>query len=240
MRTCSATISECGPVRAVNADAVVTDDTNGFYAIADGVGSTPDSVAASRFAVQQAHAGFLALAGNRRHLDLASLVLDVGRQFQEKFAQSSRAIGTTLTVVAIGENSIAHVSVGDSPLFLLAEGRTALLTKFHTMVDQKVIISDFSEMKSLNGSNYLYNTLGRTLPKPIEYDPLECAAPFRALLCTDGFMELTNQSELAALNAQCASVSDFVAVVSRLAANKRLPDNYSAILIEASEVRASA
>jgi serine/threonine protein phosphatase PrpC len=115
----------------------------------------------------------------------------------------------------------------------MADQRIVLLTKYHTMVDQRDIIRDFSEMKSLNGSNYLYNSLGLTLPTPIEYDPIACAAPFRALLCTDGFMELTVQRELGALNARCTTVDEFPRVVADMAKNKRLPDNYSAILIEA-------
>lgn len=229
----SASLSERGPVRVLNADATVCDDKLGFYAVADGVGSTLNSARASAFAVAEAHAQCQILFRKARApIDLGELVREVGRRFQAEFADATPTPSTTLTVAQVCEQSVHYVSVGDSPAFLLDRSGIRLLTKAHTVVDRHRVFADYGEIKSLSGSNLLFNSLGPNPPNPVVYPPGVTAGPSRLVLCTDGFMEIFTQAALAQYSGQAASPDALVRLAREAAAAQRPPDNYSVIVVD--------
>jgi serine/threonine protein phosphatase PrpC len=206
----------------------------GFYAVADGVGSTPGSAAASVFAVQRSHELFLeAVAAQRQaDLDLVALANAVFEDFSTEFAAEPRTPATTLTLLIVGKMTLRYVSMGDSPLFLLEAGRTSLLTRAHTIVDRDRVYSDFTEMKSQPGSNVLANTLGARRPRAIDYADVTLGGDCRLILCTDGMMELFTQNELASLAAPDVSLAAVIDLVRVRARQTSPPDNYTAVIID--------
>ncbi|MBV1686405.1 protein phosphatase 2C domain-containing protein [Novosphingobium sp. G106] len=225
----SAAFSQCGPVRHLNADALLADDAHHFYAIADGIGSRPTSAEASRLAVIEAHQAFLDLRSEFPACGVAALIDRAARRFREHFASEARVPGTTLTVMIIAENALHYASVGDSPVFLLRDGVASLLTKHHTAVDQNQVINDFTALKSQSGSNVLVNTVGRFPPRPISYPPLPIVDRCRALLCTDGLFEIVTQAELGAID---RPAGEMAAVLQARGQRCRVPDNYSVIIVD--------
>lgn len=236
MKFISASISEKGPVRGLNADALLADDTLGFYAIADAIGSNELSVRGSNFAVAQSFEKFIEQKANSvdGQIDLLGLIDSVSAAYQRQFSDQPQSPSTTLTILHRHANCIRYVSVGDSPVFLVSDGHARLLTKHHTIVDRDRVISDFNDLKYQSGSNILFNTIGRIAPRPIMYDDLEIVHPCRVVMCSDGLMEFTKQRNLSEINSKSKDSQAFCRILRNIAKNCSPPDNYTAIIIDIS------
>jgi serine/threonine protein phosphatase PrpC len=234
MRVRSIELSQCGPLRSINADACLTDDLNGFYAVADGVGSTDASARASAFAVQAAHRLFL--AGQRaqpgRQIDLSRMMSDVFDAFHEAFVPEGRIPATTLTIAYVTAQGVHFANLGDSPLFRLDGDGVTLLTREHTLVDRGRVFSNFSEMKSQPGSQYPAHLLNLYRPRPVSYPVVAWGGPCRLLICSDGLMELFEQTELSQVASRDFSLEAFKAEALARAAIQHPPDNFTAVLID--------
>jgi len=231
MKLSTAAYSDQGPVRENNADAVLADAARGFFAVADGVGSQPESAQASRFAVDKALEVYRSLGGR----------LDNAVRPGELFAGVKEAYGsafglhppaTTLTVGYFAGTRFHFFNVGDSPVLLLSGG-ARLLTREHTIVDRLVPIVDFSAMKSILGSNVLFNYLGEPDAFAPAYDPVEIVGPTRLLLCSDGVFDFLSQEDLGILHARAPSPADFVRLVQAAAGAAVPTDNYSLVVVDA-------
>jgi protein phosphatase len=230
MQILAAWYTDQGPVREINADAVLADAGDGFFAIADGVGSEPQSAEASRFAADKAYEIHRSLGGSRGDVRPETLFASVKEAYDSHFGAGAPA--TTLSVGYFAGGRFRFFNVGDSPVLLLGE-RARLLTREHTIVDRHVAIADFSAMKSIRGSNVLFNYLGDPEAHVPEYDAVEIAGPARFLLCSDGVFDFLTQEGLGALHARAASPAEFVRLV-RAAAEAAVPaDNHSLIVIDA-------
>lgn len=242
MRSRSISVSERGPLRVINADACLADDGCGFYAVADGVGSTHASARASAFAVETAHRRYVsdAAGADPERVDLGALAEAVYEDFAAEFGASGRGPSTTLTLLALTARGVRYTSIGDSPIFVVDPGQVLLVTREHTVVDRGRVFSDFTAMKSQPGSNILANAMGLRRPHPIRYPDLEPAAGARLIMCTDGLMELYTQAELVQLAApevDLGAVADCILDRARL---RDPPDNYTALVIELAHGRSNA
>jgi protein phosphatase len=231
MRLSAASYSDCGPVRPLNADALLADAARGFFAVADGVGSEPESAAASRFAVERAHAAYQDLLADRNTISPHELLAQVKREYADAFGDLDPP-ATTLTVGHLAAGRFHYFNVGDSPVLLLA-GSVRLLTREHTIVDRGMVITDFSRMKSVRGSNVIFNYLGSDEAFAPDYEPVEVAARARFLLCTDGVFDFLAQEELDELHTMAETPAQFVAFVRSMAAAALPSDNYSLIVVDA-------
>jgi protein phosphatase len=231
MKLAAASYTDQGPLREINADAVLAETTSGFFAVADGVGSEPESAAASRFAVDKALAIYRALGGGLngavRTGELFAAVKDA-----YGLAFGSEPPATTLTVGYLATGRFHYFNIGDSPVLLLSDG-ARLLTRQHTIVDRLMPIEDFSAMKSIRGSNVLFNYLGEPDAFAPEYEPIEIVGPTRFLLCSDGVFDFLSQNDLGALHRQASSPPDFVRLVQAAAAAAVPSDNHSLIVVDA-------
>jgi serine/threonine-protein phosphatase Stp1 len=229
----SASLSEKGPIRSRNADAILADDRAGFFAIADGVGSLPESAAASSFAVTQARAmyeHFISQQDNEPNLrELFALILDAYRQ---NFRSGIEIPKTTLSLGYLNSSAFHYASIGDSPILLIENDTIRLLTNRHTVVDRFEVFTDFSLMKSFSGSNVLYNSLGLRETLPNTYKPIEIRAPYRLLFASDGIFNFLSQAELLEISQMSAAPQHFVEHVASAARATQPEDNYSLIVVD--------
>ncbi len=229
--------SECGPVRSLNADAVVASDADGFYAVADGVGSVPSSADASQFAATEALNLFRSdISSAHDAPDWERLISRLHELYRNRFGDIARVPATTLTLAVIRSGRLQFTTFGDSPIFLIDRRGIALLSREHTAVDQHRIFSNFSDLKSQGGSNVLVNALGRHRPRPIAYDLIEFREPCRLMISSDGLMDVLSQEELGALSRRAPTAADLrdeILVRGRLC---RPRDNYSGVIIDILDV----
>jgi serine/threonine protein phosphatase PrpC len=117
-------------------------------------------------------------------------------------------------------------------VFLIEDGKVALLSRYHTAIDQNKIISNFSELKSQAGSNIVINSLGATRPRPIAYKAISLAQPCTLLLASDGLMDIVDQDELGQMADACVSAAAICDAILAKASTLSPPDNYSGVLVQ--------
>ena len=237
MHHVSCVFSECGPVRSLNADAVVASDADGFYAVADGVGSVRSSADASQFAAVQAlHLFRSDISNSLETPDWDRLISRLHDLYRDRFGDIVRVPATTLTLAVVRNRHLHFTTFGNSPIFLIDRRGIALLSREHTAVDQHRIFSNFSELKSQGGSNVLVNALGRQQPRPIAYKSIEFREPCRLVISSDGLMDVLSQDELGALSRRAQTGSDLrdeILVRGQLGHPR---DNYSGVIIDILDV----
>jgi PPM family protein phosphatase len=230
--TCSS-LTEKGPIRQRNADAILADERIEFFAVADGVGSRPESAEASTFAVKQALAAYEQSLDSRKYEpNLAELFTSIIHMYNKHFDTYAAVPKTTLSIGYFHNSSFFYSNIGDSPVLLIDQDRITLLTDKHTLVDRFTQFADFSLMKSLSGSNVLYNYLGLSGAVPNIYKPLESTAPFRILLATDGLFDFLSQADLLDISRTNSTPKSYIERVMSAAAGTEPRDNYSLIVID--------
>jgi serine/threonine protein phosphatase PrpC len=145
----SAGISDIGKKRNQNEDALFFDDTMGLYVVADGMGGHLAGEVASRLVVETMRDyiqhqneneqpenpidGDGNLSREAKHL-LSSIRLSNQLVHQASLKNESyRGMGSTVSAVYFTNNTFIVANVGDSPIYLIRNGRITLLSVPHTV-----------------------------------------------------------------------------------------------------------
>jgi len=226
-------ISDIGCVRERNEDAFLADESNGLFAVADGLGGLPGGAEASSLAIRT-------LAEKVRADDIPGIA-----EMEELFEAVNAAvsihgqeidpiigIGTTLTVVQMIQRSFLVGHVGDSAAFLLRDGELQKLTTDHTMEQQ------------------LINAIGPVAPEdmPVEYPhtltscigqealTLECQrhdaqSGDRILLCSDGLSKVLSSARIKRILSKGDDGERICEAFVETARKSGGPDNITAVVI---------
>ncbi|HLG49784.1 MAG TPA: protein phosphatase 2C domain-containing protein [Reyranella sp.] len=168
----------------------LTDDTV-LAVLADGMGGHVGGATASRLAV----GGFVMAIENGRSLAEA---LDAANQaIGTAVAGDSRleSMGSTLVAVVVSAAEVRWISVGDSPLFLLSNGRLERLNADHSMVPQ---IEALVARGIITAEEAAQHPGRHTLREAVMGNPLTLidegrralAAGDQLLVCSDGVLTL--------------------------------------------------
>ena len=186
-----------GP-RAVNADAFVTEEAAGFYAVADGMGDTARSCIIAQMALDAVRELF---TGSWSRSSRAERSIEEARQrilrgvtnahgvIYSPWVPRSRRRGTTFAGVVDCGDHVCVGHVGDSRVYLLraSRGRLALLTRDHTVAGEACGRgASPEEAAELPDARMLTRVIGvrtaiRVEPVVQRWEPGDIA-----LLCTDG------------------------------------------------------
>jgi protein phosphatase len=184
-----------GQVRTANEDAVLVTDT--LAAVADGMGGHRGGAVASASTVEVLGA----VAGSRSVEDLVAAVHRANRKVHETAAEDEdlRGMGTTICAVGLvvheGDERLAVLNVGDSRVYLLADGELTQLTEDHSLVEALVREGRISaeEAEVHPQRNVLTRALGVEAVVVVDAWLLEPCDGDRLLLCSDGlFNELAD------------------------------------------------
>jgi protein phosphatase len=145
-----------GPVREHNEDALLVDDENHVYIIADGMGGHAAGEVASAMAVDTLHRILIGQEDPdetrlvrdveavdqadalRERLRYAMNQASVAIRRESEGRPETRGMGTTLVVLVL-EGDQAHLAhVGDSRAYLYRQNRLVRLTRDHTVVQQEI------------------------------------------------------------------------------------------------------
>ena len=190
-----------GRVRTNNEDAVRGDAAAGLAVLADGMGGLAAGEVASNLAVEVMFdqllkvqsASAAALEAAVQQSDRAIHLAGLARQL---------VMGTTLVVwqrVSTSEALIAHV--GDSRCYRMRGPHTTLLTRDHSVVQQRLEagLITASEAWHAPDRHLITQALGLGEPVVVDVQTVETAADDRFLLCSDGLTDMIEDSELARL-----------------------------------------
>lgn len=184
--------SEVGQVRTLNEDAYLSAD--GLAVVADGMGGHRAGEVASAATVDV----LAGVEGNRSLDDQVRAVHRANREISERSAGDPDLMGMGTTVCVVGlvrredRDEIAVLNVGDSRVYLFADGTLTQLTEDHSLVETLVHEGRLTpeEARDHPQKNVLTRALGVEPLVVVDAWLLEPRDKDRILLCSDG---LTNE-----------------------------------------------
>lgn len=183
---------------------------NGLIAVADGMGGHSAGEIASSMAID------LLLAELRRtHRkskrnsgtgpDLKTVVQHIGgRLHRESMRPNQKGMGTTLTAVALANDSINVAHIGDSRAYLLNNGVLRQLTRDHSWVSDQVAAGLMDPIEAINHPrrNVLTQALGPRQDVEIDSSNVQVEAGDVVIVCSDGLYTLLSDMEIATVVSQ--------------------------------------
>jgi protein phosphatase len=129
--------SDTGRARRENEDSFYA--RSPMFAVADGMGGAQAGEVASQLAVEVLQQG-LPERGGSVEQRLRELVVEANARINalSRTDEQRAGMGTTMTLVYVGEHEISVAHVGDSRLYRLRDGRFERLTDDHTLVEELV------------------------------------------------------------------------------------------------------
>jgi len=198
-----AQLTDCGPVRETNEDAIGSwpCDDGIVFAVADGLGGREGGEIASRLALEILESGLNGSPDKwpvakklRRAIQDANLrIYNMGMTVPEL-----RGMGTTLTATAVVGASLVAAHVGDCRLLRFRDGRLTQLTKDHSWVWDQVQYGLLSpdQARKHPKRHLLTRSLGRELIISIDVISTEVREGDVLLQCSDGVHASLAEDEL--------------------------------------------
>jgi protein phosphatase len=206
--------SDVGLVRERNEDSFLVDDAHSVFAVADGIGGMPGGDTASQSAIAAVRDAIARAAGTPlSHEAIGKLVESAhaavqtaGRDF------GPDGIGTTMTLVHIGDGRARLAHVGDSFALLVRDGKCRALTREHNVENERT--DSFSVAPYPPAYRYaLTRSLGQPGPVEVELIEAELRAGDCLVLATDGLTDLVEPLQIASV---CAAHAEPSAVARTL------------------------
>ncbi|HXV59334.1 MAG TPA: Stp1/IreP family PP2C-type Ser/Thr phosphatase [Vicinamibacteria bacterium] len=214
MRIESRALTDVGRKRPLNEDSYCSNDQEGLYVVADGMGGHAHGEVASRIAVETIEEFVkltsgdadvtwpygidetLSLNGNR----LKTAIRFANQRLLEFSRTRADCEGMATTVVATllgdGVAEIAHV--GDSRLYLVRNGEIACLTSDHSWVNEQVLsgVIDSEQARTHPLRNVVTRALGGKPDLEVDVQSLSLDVDDRLLLCSDGLTTMLDDDEI--------------------------------------------
>ncbi len=145
----SAGISDIGKKRTQNEDSLFFDDTMGLYVVADGMGGHLAGEIASRLVVETIRDFIKQRKGNDQTEEVLESDNGLSKEANHLLSgiklsnrivhqtslnnESYRGMGSTVSAVYFTNETFIIANVGDSPIYLIRDGRIELLSVIHTV-----------------------------------------------------------------------------------------------------------
>jgi protein phosphatase len=153
----SASITDVGRKRKGNEDSLLLDDDLGLYIVADGMGGRLAGEVASKLVVDTIREYMKHFKedeeveelmdsdetlSNEANRLLSGINIASREVYQiSKNNASYRGMGSTVSVVYFTDETFIVANVGDSPIYLLRDGRIELLSVTHNMMAEQAAIN---------------------------------------------------------------------------------------------------
>jgi serine/threonine protein phosphatase PrpC len=196
-----AELSDVGRIRPHNEDYLGHFEPDGhmqarshgwLFVLADGVGGHEKGEVASHAAVESMLKGFKHAPKNEPLAGLLHNLVQAAnaRVFEVALetGPSGAGMATTLVACALRYDRVTVAHVGDSRCYLIRQGKVALLTDDHTVVNEQVKLGLLSAQEAAEGENrhILSRSLGTTLFVGVETSETVVLPGDVLLLCSDG------------------------------------------------------
>lgn len=233
MHLTAGAVSETGPVRATNQDAVVADGR--LFAVADGMGRAGG--VASRLALQALQETFGADPTGK---GLSNACREANRAVWRSAEAEPELSGMGTTIAALGlvsgdgPDHLAIVHVGDSRAYLLRQGRLERLTADHSVVADRVRSGEITEQEARLDPQRSLLTRALGIGPDVEADTGEVAAAVgdRFLLCTDGLVNELDEAEIAEVLSSFGEPANAAGELVGRAVAHGGHDNTSAVVVD--------
>jgi serine/threonine protein phosphatase PrpC len=249
----SVALTDVGRKRAINEDAYFTDDSMGFYVVADGVGGHSKGEVASRETIEQLQ---MWVYGARARLDDLVGAIEGGdteamwdiRRLLESGVQSAcymvygmaeldpdkRGMSTTCSALLVRGGYAFAAHVGDSRVYRLRGHHVLQITEDHTLINYKLKngLITAEEATRAKGKNVITRAVGHKDYVQVDTADVDAASGDRFLLCTDGLHGyLNDEQEVSELLGEDSLEAGVHAAVA-LANQRGGKDNITAVVVQ--------
>lgn len=245
MKVDASGISETGPTRPRNEDAIYMDRALGLYILADGMGGHQGGAEASALTVRQLYERLRSISVSvDANIDdlLRKAIVDVNAhifslQSEQKHAQR---MGSTLVCAWFFGDRLLLGSVGDSRCYRMRSGRLQQLTIDHTLWER---MRENEPEVTTNANRAFRSTLTKvmgtqaTISPDIGMENLRNGDRF--LLCSDGLSNELAYTEISEILESESNSETAARKLVDLAVSKNAKDNVSVIVIDVKDVTPS-
>ncbi|HYH59189.1 MAG TPA: Stp1/IreP family PP2C-type Ser/Thr phosphatase [Thermoleophilaceae bacterium] len=230
-------LTDVGRQRNANEDALFEDRGGPLFAVADGMGGARAGEVAAKEAVDTV--AELRAPDEVGERALADLVERANRRIHD-LSQNDEALagmGTTMTMLAVGDGEIAIAHVGDSRAYRLRGGELERLTHDHTLVDEMVRAGRLTpeEAQVHPQRSVITRALGPEPNVEVERMTYPARADDVYLICSDGLTSMVPEDGVGAILRARSSLKQAAEELVRAANEAGGRDNITVVLFKLGE-----
>lgn len=207
-------VSDVGLKRTSNEDSFISNEGEGLFVVADGMGGHAAGEVASRIAVETIDEFVkltstdeevtwpygideeLSLNGNR----LKTSIRYANAKLLEQTKARADYEGMATTVVALlVEDDVAEIAhVGDSRVYLIRDNEIRCMTSDHSWVNEQVLsgVIDSEQARTHPLRNVVTRALGGKSDLAVDVQSLQLKVDDRILLCSDGLTTMLDDEQI--------------------------------------------
>jgi serine/threonine protein phosphatase PrpC len=232
--------TDTGLQRRANEDSLLV--RSPLFVVADGMGGAQAGEVASRVAVETFHEGLRDGADAER--SLIAQVQEANSRINELSHASAEhaGMGTTITVVYVGEQEVSIAHVGDSRAYCLRAGELLRLTDDHSLVDELIREGKLTpeEAEEHPQRSVITRALGPEATVEVDVRSFRGRPDDVYLICSDGLTTMLGESELLDILLAHESLHDCGEALIKAANAAGGKDNITVVLFRLEEVLSTA
>ncbi len=209
----SAGLTHVGMKRKGNEDALYLDDDLGLYVVADGMGGHRAGEIASQLVVKtiseyimqsQKNGGAANNGEADQSLSPAANRLLSGIHLSNRVVHEAsldndacRGMGSTVSAVYFTDGTLIAANVGDSPIYLIRDGKIKLLSVLHTVLAEQAAINPANAEKlGLEFKHVLTRAMGTEESVRADIYEIQCFKDDVLVISSDGLSDKATPEEI--------------------------------------------
>lgn len=197
-------LTDVGKVRRNNEDAYFTPkDKEPFFLLADGMGGHLGGERASALAITSLSEELPKVSEESSEEIKRGIIHAMEKANDLIYSESLsnpdyRGMGTTLSLLYIGEERVYFANIGDSRIYLFRDNELIQLTKDDSFVNYLLDVGEITEEEAINHprKNVLTKALGTTPALDVEIHEKSREEGEIYLLCSDGLTAMVSFEEI--------------------------------------------
>jgi protein phosphatase len=249
----SAGITDIGKKRQGNEDALFFDDALGLYVVADGMGGHRAGEIASKLVVDTISEYILQSSKNGdsaeknysdKTLSHEANRLLSGIHLSNKVVHNAsleddacRGMGSTVSAVYFTNGTLIAANVGDSPIYLIRDGKIKLLSVLHTVLAEQAALNPENAKKlGMEFRHVLTRAMGTEDSVRADIYEIQCFKDDILVISSDGLSDKASPEEILNLVKQNGSKTACQRLV-KLANDRGGDDNITAIVLKVKMIK---
>jgi serine/threonine protein phosphatase PrpC len=209
----SAGISDVGKKRKGNEDSLFLDDTLGLYVVADGMGGHRAGEIASQLVVKTISEYIQQSKNNgdgkknnilNKTLSREANQLLTGIQLSNEVVheasledEACRGMGSTVSAVYFSNGTFIVANVGDSPIYLIRDGKIKLISVIHTVLAEQTAIDPANAEKlGMEFRHVLTRAMGTERSVKTDIYEIQCFKNDIIVISSDGLSDKASPNEI--------------------------------------------
>ncbi len=251
----SANITDRGKKRKVNEDALIIEDTLGLYVVADGMGGHQAGDIASRLVVETMADYVQKFSESDDDRQTGDFDETLSREANRLLAgirmsnqavheaalgnRSYRGMGSTVSAVYLTDSTLIAANVGDSPIYLVRDGKIKLLSVPHTLLAEQVAyLPGNTEKLGLEFRHVLTRAVGTEKSVKADICEIQCFKDDILVISSDGLSDKAAPEEILELAGNNEPETACQKLV-KLANDRGGDDNVTAVVLKIKMVKNS-